>query len=116
MSKLSAAERIEKSGIVGIIRAPDGGQIVDKIAQALLAGGVDVLEVTFTVPRAHKVLEQVADALGDKVLLGCRNGARYRNVSHGNPGRGRVHRLARHERRRHPDVPPIFQARFGPER
>lgn len=70
MSKLSAAERIVQSGIVGIIRAPDGAQLVD-VAQALLAGGVDVLEVTFTVPHAHKVLEQVADALGDRVLLGA---------------------------------------------
>ena len=33
--------------------------------------GVDVLEVTFTVPGAHRVLEQVADRLGDKVLLGA---------------------------------------------
>jgi 2-dehydro-3-deoxyphosphogluconate aldolase/(4S)-4-hydroxy-2-oxoglutarate aldolase len=63
-------QRLLNSGIVGIIRAPDGGQLVD-VARALLAGGVDVLEVTFTVPKAHKVLEQVADALGDKVLLGA---------------------------------------------
>ena len=70
MSKLSPAERVVSSGIVGIIRAPDGKQLVD-VAQALVAGGVDVLEVTFTVPQAHRVLEQVADALGDKVLLGA---------------------------------------------
>jgi 2-dehydro-3-deoxyphosphogluconate aldolase/(4S)-4-hydroxy-2-oxoglutarate aldolase len=63
-------QRILNSGIVGIIRAPDGGQLVD-VARALLAGGVDVLEVTFTVPKAHQVLERVADALGDKVLLGA---------------------------------------------
>lgn len=63
-------QRLLSSGIVGIIRAPDGKQLVD-VARALLAGGIDVLEVTFTVPQAHKVLEQVADALGDKVLLGA---------------------------------------------
>lgn len=67
---LTAAQRVENSGIVGIIRAPDGSRLVE-VAQALLAGGVDCLEVTFTVPRAHRVLEQVADALGDKVLLGA---------------------------------------------
>jgi 2-dehydro-3-deoxyphosphogluconate aldolase / (4S)-4-hydroxy-2-oxoglutarate aldolase len=70
MSKLSPAERVVSSGIVGIIRAPDGKQLID-VAQALAAGGVDVLEVTFTVPQAHRVLEQLADALGDKVLLGA---------------------------------------------
>jgi len=63
-------QRLLTSGIVGIIRAPDGKQLVD-VARALAAGGIDVLEVTFTVPQAHKVLEQVADALGDKVLLGA---------------------------------------------
>jgi 2-dehydro-3-deoxyphosphogluconate aldolase/(4S)-4-hydroxy-2-oxoglutarate aldolase len=63
-------QRLLSSGIVGIIRAPDGKQLVD-VARALVAGGIDVLEVTFTVPQAHKVLEQVADALGDKVLLGA---------------------------------------------
>ncbi len=63
-------QRLLSSGVVGIIRAPDGSQLVD-VARALAAGGVDCLEVTFTVPKAHKVLEQVADALGDKVLLGA---------------------------------------------
>lgn len=29
------------------------------------------MEVTFTVPRAHEVLEKVADRLGDRVLLGA---------------------------------------------
>jgi len=41
------------------------------VAEALLAGGVEVVEITFTVPRALRVLEQVADRLGDKVLLGA---------------------------------------------
>lgn len=63
-------QRLLSSGVVGIIRAPDSSRLVD-VARALAAGGVDCLEVTFTVPKAHKVLEQVADALGDKVLLGA---------------------------------------------
>lgn len=70
MPALDAAQRIVQSGIVGIIRAPDGAQLVE-VAQALLAGGIDCLEVTFTVPQAHRVLEKVADALGDKILLGA---------------------------------------------
>jgi 2-dehydro-3-deoxyphosphogluconate aldolase/(4S)-4-hydroxy-2-oxoglutarate aldolase len=70
MPAIDSAQRLLNSGIVGIIRAPSGEQLVD-VAQALLAGGVDCLEVTFTVPQAHRVLEKVADALGDKVLLGA---------------------------------------------
>ena len=70
MSKLANLERVHRSGIVAVIRAANGELLCD-VAEALLAGGVEVMEVTFTVPRAHKVLEQVAERLGDKILLGA---------------------------------------------
>ena len=70
MPKDKDIARVIDSGIVAVLRAPSGEVLVD-VAQALLAGGVDVLEVTFTVPAAHRVLEQVADRLGDRILLGA---------------------------------------------
>jgi 2-dehydro-3-deoxyphosphogluconate aldolase/(4S)-4-hydroxy-2-oxoglutarate aldolase len=70
MSKLSQLDRVINSGIVAIIRAPDGKLLAD-VAEALVAGGVECMEVTFTVPQAHRVLEQVAQRLGDKILLGA---------------------------------------------
>ncbi len=70
MSKQSHLKRVLDRGIVAILRSPSGEMLGD-VASALLAGGVDVIEITFTVPRAHKVLEQVADRLGDKILLGA---------------------------------------------
>jgi 2-dehydro-3-deoxyphosphogluconate aldolase/(4S)-4-hydroxy-2-oxoglutarate aldolase len=70
MQKIQQLQRVLNGGIVAIIRAPDGALLVD-VAEALVAGGVDVLEVTFTVPQAHRVLEQVAARLGDRVLLGA---------------------------------------------
>lgn len=70
MPKGANLHRILNSGVVAILRAPTGEKLVDA-AEALLAGGVDVLEVTFTVPAAHRVLEKVADRLGDKILLGA---------------------------------------------
>ena len=70
MSKLTNIQRVLDNGLVAIIRAPDGSQLVE-VAEALLAGGVEVLEVTFTVPQAHRVLEQVSAKLGDRVLLGA---------------------------------------------
>jgi 2-dehydro-3-deoxyphosphogluconate aldolase/(4S)-4-hydroxy-2-oxoglutarate aldolase len=63
-------QRILSTGVVAIIRAPSGELLVDA-AQALLAGGIEAIEITFTVPNAHRVLETVADRLGDKVLLGA---------------------------------------------
>ncbi|HUY92624.1 MAG TPA: bifunctional 4-hydroxy-2-oxoglutarate aldolase/2-dehydro-3-deoxy-phosphogluconate aldolase [Pirellulales bacterium] len=70
MSKISNLSRVLDSGIVAIIRSDDGSRLAD-VAEALVAGGVEVMEVTFTVPKAHRVLEQVADRLGDKILLGA---------------------------------------------
>lgn len=62
--------RVLTSRIVAVIRAPSG-EVLGDVAEALLAGGVDCMEITFTVPKAHRVLETVADRLGDKVLLGA---------------------------------------------
>lgn len=56
--------------IVAVIRAESPDQLVD-VADALVAGGVEVMEVTFTVPRATQVLEKVAAKLGDRILLGA---------------------------------------------
>ncbi len=70
MSKQDQFNRVNATGIVAIIRASSGDLLVD-VAQSLLSGGVDVMEVTFTVPGAVHVLERVADQLGDRVLLGA---------------------------------------------
>lgn len=70
MSNQAALDRVFKTGVVAILRAPSGERLAD-VAEALLAGGVEVVEVTFTVPAAHRVLEQIAARLGDKLLLGA---------------------------------------------
>jgi 2-dehydro-3-deoxyphosphogluconate aldolase/(4S)-4-hydroxy-2-oxoglutarate aldolase len=70
MTKQQQLDRLLASRLVAILRAPDSSRLVD-VAEALLAGGIDVLEVTFTVPKAHRVLEKVADQMGDRVLLGA---------------------------------------------
>lgn len=62
--------RVLRSGVVAVVRAADGSRLVDA-AQALAAGGVDCVEITFTVPGAVRVLEQVAQRLEDRVLLGA---------------------------------------------
>lgn len=67
---MTPLDRILTTGIVAVIRADESAMLVD-VAEALLAGGVDVMEVTFTVPRAHHVIERVADKLGQRALLGA---------------------------------------------
>jgi 2-dehydro-3-deoxyphosphogluconate aldolase / (4S)-4-hydroxy-2-oxoglutarate aldolase len=70
MSKQANLARVHHRGIVAVIRAASGERLAD-VAEALVAGGVDVMEVTFTVPRAQRALERVAERLGDRILLGA---------------------------------------------
>ncbi len=66
----STLDRILSTGIVAVIRSNDGEVLVD-VAEALVAGGVDIVEITFTVPKPHQVLERVADRLGDRAVVGA---------------------------------------------
>ena len=70
MSSLKPIDRVLDRVIVAVIRAESPDLLAD-VAEALLAGGVEVMEVTFTVPRATQVLEKVAGKLGNRVLLGA---------------------------------------------
>ncbi|MGL5095646.1 MAG: bifunctional 4-hydroxy-2-oxoglutarate aldolase/2-dehydro-3-deoxy-phosphogluconate aldolase [Planctomycetia bacterium] len=70
MTKFEQMEMVLKHRIVAVVRAPDGGRLVE-VAEALAAGGVPVLEITLTVPDALDVIRAVRKALGDRVLLGA---------------------------------------------
>jgi 2-dehydro-3-deoxyphosphogluconate aldolase/(4S)-4-hydroxy-2-oxoglutarate aldolase len=70
MSRHEDLSRVLNSGIVAVIRSTSSEQLVG-VAKALYEGGVDVLEVTFTVPRALEIIAEVRKTLGDKVLLGA---------------------------------------------
>jgi 2-dehydro-3-deoxyphosphogluconate aldolase/(4S)-4-hydroxy-2-oxoglutarate aldolase len=67
---MKSLQRVLDHKIVAVIRAENGDLLVD-VAESLLAGGVEVMEVTFTVPRANRVLEKVADRIGSRILLGA---------------------------------------------
>ncbi len=70
MSAASQLQHVLDLGLVAIIRAPSGEQLVE-VSQALLDGGIDVIEVTFTVPGILDILREVRAALGDRILLGA---------------------------------------------
>lgn len=63
-------DRVLNNGLVAILRAPSGDQLV-KVAEALYEGGVEILEVTLTVPNALEIINDVSKRLGDKVILGA---------------------------------------------
>ena len=70
MSRDSDVQRILSTGIVAILRADNGDRLVE-VAEALLEGGIDVIEITFTVPNVLQILSDVRKRLGDRVLLGA---------------------------------------------
>jgi 2-dehydro-3-deoxyphosphogluconate aldolase/(4S)-4-hydroxy-2-oxoglutarate aldolase len=56
-------------GVVAVIRAPSKESLTP-IAQALLDGGISAIEVTMSTPKAIAGIEMLADALGDKAIVG----------------------------------------------
>jgi 2-dehydro-3-deoxyphosphogluconate aldolase/(4S)-4-hydroxy-2-oxoglutarate aldolase len=62
--------RVLNGGIVAIIRAPSSEQLVP-VARALYEGGIEVIEVTFTVPNVLEIISEVRRDLGDRILLGA---------------------------------------------
>ena len=70
MRKYEVLQRIEKVGVVAVIRA-ENSEKAKKIALACMEGGIDSIEITFTVPCAQKVIEDLAVEFGDKLLIGA---------------------------------------------
>lgn len=70
MNREEQLRRILDCGIVAVVRAPDGRQLVE-VCRALADGGVPVVEITMTVPDALDVMRHVRTELGDRVLLGA---------------------------------------------
>ena len=70
MTREQALQKVLDGGIVSIIRAQSGEQLVD-VAKALYEGGIDVIEVTFTVPGVLDIISAVKRELGDRILLGA---------------------------------------------
>lgn len=66
----SVLQRLLDTRLVAVLRA-DSGDLLVQVAEALLAGGVDAIEVTFTVPKAPAVIEQLATKLGNRVMIGA---------------------------------------------
>lgn len=70
MSKQETLRKIHEQGIVAVVRGKDKEQGL-AYSKACIAGGVECIEVTFTVPNAVDVLRSLNDELGDSALLGA---------------------------------------------
>lgn len=70
MLKLDTLKRIEDTGIVAVVRA-ENEEKAKNIAQACMEGGIDAIEITFTVPGAQRVIEGLVEEFGDSLLVGA---------------------------------------------
>jgi len=63
------AEIIERVGLIPVLRARNAVQAL-AVVEAMIAGGVTVVEVTMTVPGAIDVLKELRKEYSSKLLLG----------------------------------------------
>ncbi len=70
MNKQEVLTRIAEVGVVPVVRASSAEEAM-QVVEAIKEGGVPVLEITMTVPRAVRVIEQLADRYGSEVVVGA---------------------------------------------
>lgn len=69
--KLRHLQRIINTGIVAVVRADSPEQAL-KITEAVRAGGIDIIEITLTVPGALEVIKDLNQAYrGGEILVGA---------------------------------------------
>ena len=70
MNKTEVLRRIHDTGLIPVVRA-ESAELAIRAVEAITAGGVNVLEVTMTVPGAIGVIEQLATKFGGEALIGA---------------------------------------------
>lgn len=62
-------QRLEQTALIPVLRASSAKE-AHALVDAMVAGGVEVLEVTMTVPGAIGILKDLKQTFGDRILLG----------------------------------------------
>jgi 2-dehydro-3-deoxyphosphogluconate aldolase/(4S)-4-hydroxy-2-oxoglutarate aldolase len=68
MNEKDVLQRIKNVGVVAVIRANTADEAI-KISRAVLAGGIPAIELTFTVPGALQVLEELNRTFKQEELI-----------------------------------------------
>ncbi len=69
-NRIEVLKKIEETGIIAVIRLSDDkklGHLVD----ALAAGGVNLIEITFTIPNAIEVIRKLTNKVDDGIIVGA---------------------------------------------
>lgn len=70
MLKYDVLNKVHELGIVPVIRGNSSKEALD-YCKALIDGGIDILEVTFTIPNALDVFKELNEELPETVTLGA---------------------------------------------
>lgn len=69
MNKLEMLEKVKELGLLAVIRGPSP-ELTVKMVEALVAGGVLGIEITYSTPNAEEVVAALAKKFGDSIVLG----------------------------------------------
>jgi 2-dehydro-3-deoxyphosphogluconate aldolase/(4S)-4-hydroxy-2-oxoglutarate aldolase len=70
VDKRTKLDMIYETGVIAIMRAQSSEQLI-AAADAIKAGGVQVIEVTMTTPGALEIIDQATAKYGEEVLFGA---------------------------------------------
>lgn len=69
MTREEIVRQIEERKLIAVVRVDDPDDL-PKVGEALLAGGVSVVELTMTIPNVLPRIRQVREQLGEEVIVG----------------------------------------------
>lgn len=71
MGRQETVVKIKEAGIVAVVRATSAEQAA-KITDACIEGGVGAIELTFTVPKAQRLIEEMRERYsGGEIIIGA---------------------------------------------
>jgi len=69
MEKAAVLKRLQDLGLVAVLRGPSEDLTLQMVA-ALVDGGVEGIEITYSTPNAAQVVRSLRTAFGERILLG----------------------------------------------
>ena len=69
MGKQETLQQLKENGLVAVIRGPSP-ELTVKMVEALVAGGVFGIEITYSTPNAAEVVRVLSQTFGEKIILG----------------------------------------------
>ena len=70
MGRAEILARIRATGVIPVVRAPSADDAIAAV-EAMFAGGIDIVELTMTVPSAVSVIEQVVARHDGAIVVGA---------------------------------------------